>query len=216
VIVHEEEDKNSDSTVEITVKTIEGKTLTRRLVLREFLTNEKIEVAVPSETERVAEPSQVVEQCPNLTTLDDQQLKIMLDDPEVRERIVKLIEESEQTEETEEETKKEKATPVETERAKESKKTTGKKAVSRKSKENIKRKAVQKKSKKQPAASVSQRQKKSKKQPAASVSQRKGPGAAAILGTGLSIGLGVAGSRHGHGGGHRHHGMGSRSGKGME
>lgn len=178
VIIHDDADEDSDSIVEIIVKTSEGKTLTRRLVLREFLTSETIDVAVPSETQRVAEPSQVSEQCPNLTDLDDQHLKIMLDNPELRERIVKLIEETQQTEQTETEN----ATPAEAGKAK--------KTVSRKSKE---KKAAQKKSGKQPTASAS---------------QRKGPSAAEVLGTGLSIGLGIAGSRRGHGGGHRDRGMG--------
>jgi hypothetical protein len=173
VIVHEDKDKDSDSVVEIIAKTKEGKTITRRILLREFVTSETIDVAVPFETEHAGESSPVAEICPDLTTLDDEKLKIMLGNPELRERIVKLIEETEETEEPE--------TATETKQEEN-------KTVSRPSKE--KKKAVQKKPKKQPTITAS---------------QKKGPGAAAILGTGLSIGLGVAGSRSGHGGGHRDH-----------
>jgi hypothetical protein len=172
VIVHDDKDKTSDSTIDIIVQTSEGKTLTRRLLVREFLTSETIDVAVPFETQHAGESSQAAEECADLTTLDDDQLKIMLGNPELRERIVKLIEETEETEEPE--------TATETKKEKET--------VSRPGKE--KKKAAQKKSKKQPTTTTS---------------QRKGPGAAEVLGTGLSIGLGIAGSRSGRGGGHRGH-----------
>lgn len=171
VVVYDDEDTTSDSVVDIIVETSEGKTITRRVLLREFLTSETIDVAIPFENEHAGEPSQAAEECSDLTTVDDEQLKIILGNPELRERIVKLIEETEETEEAE--------TPTETEKAKE--------PVSGKSKE--KKKAVQKKPKKQPTTT----------------SQRKGSGAAEALGTGLSIGLGIAGSRRSHGDGHRKH-----------
>jgi hypothetical protein len=173
VIVHDDKDKTSDSTIDIIVETSAGKTVTRRVLLREFLTSETIDVAVPFETEHAGESSPAAELCADLTTLDDEKLKIMLGNPELRERIVKLIEETEETDEPE----------TATETKKEENKT-----VSRPGKE--KKKAVQKKPKKQPTTTAS---------------QKKGPGAAAILGTGLSIGLGAAGSRSGHDGGGRSH-----------
>jgi hypothetical protein len=179
VIVHDDKDKDSDSTVEIIAKTKEGKTIIRRIILREFLTRETVDVSAPFEPE--AEPAKVTDICPNLTDLDDDHLKTMLGNPELRERIVKLIEETKETEETQP-TETEKATPTETEKTTTTGSGKSKKTVSRKSKE---KKTVQKK----PA------------QPStASTSERRGPGAGAILGTGLAIGLGIAGSRQGHGG----------------
>ena len=165
VLVHEEDDKQSDVPVDLIITTHDGKTLTRRIVLRELLTSETIDVAALSETHVVA----VEKECEDVTTLDDEQLRILLGNPELRERIVKLIEETEETEQTETE----KATPSEADKAKET--------VSGKSKE---KEAVQKKPKKQPTATAS---------------RKKGLGAAEVLGTGLSIGLGIAGSHHGHG-----------------
>ena len=176
VVVHDDKDKDSNSTVEIIIETSEGKTITKRLLLRELLTRETIDVSAPSES-HVGESSQGAQACPELTTLNDEQIKIMLGNPELRERIVKLIEETDQTEENETD----KVTPSETGKTKET--------ASRKSKE---KKTVQKKSSKQPAASAS---------------GKKGPGAAEVLGTGLSIGLGIAGSRHGHDGEHHRKGM---------
>lgn len=211
VIVYDDEDKKSDSTVEIIIKTSEGKTLTRRFILREFLTSETIDVAVPSETQRVSEPSQVTEECADLTNLDDQQLDIIVNNPELRERIVKLIEETEETEEakqTEETKQTEEAKQTEqTEKAQEGKKATEKKSVSVKSKEPGSGKAKEKKK---------VVRKKGEKRPTASAAPKSGPGAAEIVGTGLSIGLGIARSRQGHDAGRRGHGMGSGHSKGME
>jgi len=111
VLVHDKEDKKSDSTIELIVKTSEGETLTRRVVLRELLRSESIDVAVPSEPQ---EGSEAVAECQDLThlddpqlqeiltSLDDEQLQIIVDNPELRTRIMKLINESKQTEELQE------------------------------------------------------------------------------------------------------------------
>jgi len=176
VLKHEDEDETSDATVEVIVTTTEGKTFTRRLVLKELLTSEAIEVVVPSETHQAAESSQdqATKECADLTKLDDQQLEILVNNPELRARIVKLIEETERTEQTEQ-----------TEELQEGKKGTEKKSVSGKSKE---KKVVRKKEKKHPTASAA---------------PKSGPSTAKIVGTGLAIGLGIAGSQHGHGTGRR-------------
>src|ERR1700730_4999951 len=136
VIVHDEEDNTSDSTVELIVHTSEGKTLTRRVVLKEFLISESVDVAAPSETQQASESqNQVPKECLDLTNLDDRQLEILINDPALRARIVKLIEETEQTDETKqtEETKTEETKQTET--LQEKKKRTEKKSVSGKSKE---------------------------------------------------------------------------------
>ena len=217
VLEHQDEDKTSDSTVEVIVTTKEGKTFTRRLVLKELLTHETVEVVVPTETQEVAQPSQqeATNECPDLTKLDDQQLHTMINTPELRERIVKLIEETEQTEESKqtEETKqieetrtdeaKQKQETNQTEKVQQSKKGTEKKTVSSKSKEPASGKSKEKKVV----------QKKGGKHPTASAAPRRGPGTAEILGTGLSIGLGIAGSHQG--GGMEHHRGGMQSGHSM-
>ena len=77
------------------VTTKEGKTFTRRIVVKELLTHETVEVVVPAETH-----AESARECPDLTTLDDQQLSTIVKTPELRERIVKLIEETKQTEQT--------------------------------------------------------------------------------------------------------------------
>jgi hypothetical protein len=165
VLVHEEEDKTSDKSVDVIVTTSEGKTFIRRIVLHELLTGESIDVAAPS-----------VNECIDLTNLDDEQLRIIINDPNLRTRISRLIEETEQTEEVEEKEGK----TSETTSAHESKETTSSTGKG-KSKE---KKVVKRKEQKHPTASD---------EPAS--------GARNLLGTGLAIGMGIAGSR-GHGKGH--------------
>src|SRR6185312_8457227 len=92
VIVHDDKDKDSDSTLDVIIETSVGKTITRRILLREFVTSETIDVAVPFESRLAGEESRAAEECADLTTLDDERLNIMLGNPELRERIVKLIE----------------------------------------------------------------------------------------------------------------------------
>ena len=100
VLEHQDKDKTSDRPIEVTVTTKEGKTFTRRVVLKELLTRETVEVVVPAETQAVELPSQraVTDECSDLTKLDDRQLYTLVKTPELRERIVKLIEETKQTE----------------------------------------------------------------------------------------------------------------------
>jgi hypothetical protein len=219
VIVHDKEDQKSDSTVELIVTTSEGKTLTRRAVLRELLKSESIDVAVPSEAQ---EGSEAIAECPDLThlddphlreiltSLDDEQLQRIVDNPELRSRITKLIEETKQTEETRqiEETKTEEAKQTEvlkqkkeSEKVQEGKKGTEKKTISGKSKETKERKTVQKKGGKHPTASAA---------------PKSGSGAAEVVGTGLAIGLGIAGSHHSHGLEHHGHAMESGHSMGVE
>src|SRR5262245_59368635 len=63
VLEHQDKDKTSDRPVEVTVTTKEGKTFTRRLVLRELLTHETVEVVVPAETQAVEQHVATTE-CP--------------------------------------------------------------------------------------------------------------------------------------------------------
>ena len=182
VLVHEEEDKKSDKSVDVIVTTSEGKTFIRRIILHELLTSESIEVAAPP-----------VNECIDLTNLDDEQLQIIINDPNLRTRISRLIEETEQTEEG----KKKGGETSETTSAHESKETTSSTGKG-KSKE---KKVVKRKGPKHPTAS-----------------DEPTSGARNLLGTGLAIGLGVAGSR-GHGKAHHGEhskGMGGTGGGGMD
>jgi hypothetical protein len=186
VIIHEEEDNASDSTIEIIVRKSDGKTLTRRVVLKEFLVSETIDVAAPSDVEHASTQSQRGNECPDLTNLDDPQLEIIIKDPAVRQRIVKLIEETERAEETEQ--------TEEADEVQDGGQLPGKKTVSKKGKET--KKVVRKKSDKKEASQKT---------------KKNGSAARELLGTGVSIGLGIAGGSRGK----RDHGMRGHS-RGMD
>ena len=51
VLEHQDKDKTSDRPIEVVVTTKEGKTFTRRIVVKELLTHETVEVVVPAETQ---------------------------------------------------------------------------------------------------------------------------------------------------------------------
>lgn len=233
VLEHRDEDKASDSTVEVIVTTREGKTFTHRLVLKELLTHETVEVVVPTETQMVEQSShhETANQCTDLTKLDDQQLHTIISTPELRERIVRLIEETKQSEETKqteeaktiEETKEptameakteEPAATVETKTEEHGQPGPTKEAKTEEGKKGPEKKTVTGGSKQSKQKEVVQ--KKRGKQPTASAAPKGSPGAAEIVGTGLSIGLGIAGSRHGGGKEHRRGGMESGHSMGME
>jgi hypothetical protein len=100
VLVHEKRDKTSDKTVELTVTTPEGRTLTRRVALTALLTSESVDVAQLSEVEQTSKPTQEASaECVNLSKLDDSQLREIVNRPELHTRIVKLINETKGTKE---------------------------------------------------------------------------------------------------------------------
>jgi len=192
VVVHDEEDAKSDDTVDLTVTTAEGKQLTRRVTLTALLTNDSIDVSLPSEAQQGAGPSQkqTTAECIDLTNLDDRDLQTIVNNPDLRTRMVKLIDEIKQTEET---TRTDETKP--TEEVQEGKKGKTKKpnsAASSKGNEaassKSKGKVVRKKEGKHPKRSATQ-----------TSGAKPSGGAAEVLGTGLAIGLGVATSRRGHG-----------------
>jgi 5-hydroxyisourate hydrolase-like protein (transthyretin family) len=80
VLQHEEDAKKSNAPVEISITTEDGKTTVRRMSLNDLLSDVPVDISVGN--------------CVYLNRLSDAQLKTLLDNPETRSRVAKLIDQS--------------------------------------------------------------------------------------------------------------------------